>query len=205
MVQIYLIRHGESTVNASGKNESSVDANPALTSKGIQQSILTANHLSEFLRHDHLSIYHSPLDRVIDTFEPFHQLMIQNHQIFIKRDLNEMIEYLPPHKFIDSQLSSKGIKNDGTWLEFVHRVQRFNVHLKHRLVESSDTSKIFVLFGHGLFFGVWLTYIGTQERFVPNSAESVSHRLRNCSISHVEYDVNQKIWKIHYTGCTDHL
>ena len=98
MVHVYLIRHGESTVNASGKNESSHDANPSLTSKGIHQSMITAHHLDTILGDKHLSILYSTLDRVMDTLEPFHQLLIQNHRFFIKRESNEMIEYLPPHK-----------------------------------------------------------------------------------------------------------
>ncbi|MCA9750436.1 MAG: histidine phosphatase family protein, partial [Romboutsia sp.] len=176
-----------------------------LTDIGYRQIEELALHLINVItykKYVKINVIISPLTRTMKTAKVFLDKLQEKNIDCTITTLVNIVEYTGTNKEISSNLEKMGIKHDN-WESFLIRVKSFNDYLKNELQEKDHD--ITMIFGHGLFLSVLLSYQGVQEN-IPGTFHTC-FKLANCSISTVSYvssDI-ERPWRMYNIGSTKHL
>ena len=210
-VKIICLRHGESTPNriihdsegdSLSKSERHVIAtykDPKLTERGHIQAQKTSEYLIQCLqimKPGKVRVLISPYQRTLDTSQPF----VNSKVISYSEVLPILREYTEVGKATDEHIK-KGLLPDEDWISFQKRIIDFTTYLKH-VVSKSTSKDIIVIYGHSLFFSAMLSYVGSQETWLP-SKSNIVYQMPNCSITTIGYD--KRKWSIYGVGHIQHL
>lgn len=214
-IPILYVRHAESTANVAKEKVNSGIAtlediyhsnilDPDLTDTGLKQANELSQHLYNLILqkgYSNVKVIVSPFIRTMKTSQAFLNKLQENNINHSVTKLVEIVEYIGDHKEITPELQKMGIKYDN-WEKFVARVKSFNTYLKNEI--SKKEHDITIIFGHGLFFSVLLSYQAVQENI---DAFHTCFDLANCSISSITYTSSEtkRPWKIHGIGSVRHL
>lgn len=213
---ILYVRHAESQANvAKEKILSGISTeediyhsnivNPDLTDIGYKQAEKLSQHLLDTVLQKgfiNVNVIISPLKRTMKTAKLFLDRLQEKNIKHSITTLVDIVEYIGNNKEITLDLEKIGIKHDD-WESFLIRVKIFNDYLKDEIQKKEHD--ITIVFGHGLFLAVLLSYQGVQENIT--GIFHTCFKLANCSISSVSY-VSSEIerpWRMYSIGSTKHL
>ncbi|MFC0557493.1 histidine phosphatase family protein [Halalkalibacter alkalisediminis] len=200
-MNLYLIRHGESTGNLAGKIQGW--ENFPLSDLGRRQADLLANYLKE-IQLDY--IYSSDLVRASDTAKTIAKKKSQSVNEWDKvREVHlgplqglsrsEIYERFP--ETIENSILTSGVVGTETIEELTARCQ----YVIEQLQRAHKNDHVAIV-SHGGFISILLMYLLTGEQW------HMLHRpfqIGNTSISHIEWPKNRTKPLIHYINRTGHL
>ncbi len=223
-MELFLIRHGQSTNNALGDWAQRVE-DPLLTTGGERQAERTAIHLAAGL---HLppdarnagrplldQLYCSPMIRAMQTAHPISRALgiaphvwLDIHEIGgIYLDHGERKVGYPgrgrrelTQRFPDYRLPSE-LTEDGWWnrdFEELHEGHSRASVVAQRLHKLADEDGRIAIVSHGDFLSALLQALGGQQ---PGTGAYFVHR--NTGITHV--DMTRQGVRVHYLNRHDHL
>ncbi|WP_227938002.1 histidine phosphatase family protein [Alkalihalobacillus deserti] len=200
-MNLYLIRHGESTGNLAGKIQGW--ENFPLSELGRRQAELVANYLKD-IQLDY--IYSSDLIRALDTARVIAKIKKQTVNEWAKvREVHlgplqglsrsEIYERFPEAG--EKSILTSGVKGTETVEELTARCK----YVVDQLQRAHKSDHVAIV-SHGGFISILLMYLLTGEQW------HTLHRpfqIGNTSISHIEWPKNRQKPLIHYINRTGHL
>jgi len=219
-VKIFLVRHGESAANViihahksqgqtlSAEHEQIVSTfkDPPLSPLGEEQAQLTATYLVDTvntMKPSKVLVMASPYRRAMDTCRPFVVPGVAAGQPISYVTVNQGLrEHTEKVKMLEEH-ESAGMSPDRTWSDFTDRVKAFADHLKNEATRCGPDT-IIVVFGHSLYFSCLLSYIGSNETWMPDDGTTV-FKMPNCCISSIGYCGSKQKWSIYNVGYKGHL
>ncbi len=213
-VKIFLVRHGESASNKiihankkqgqtlSAEHERIVSSfkDPGLTDLGNQQAARTAAYLVscvDSMKPNNVHILASPYERAMNTCRPFSGQTGRPITV-----LNELREYTEEEKMSDVHVEA-GMIPDASWSSFTDRVKSF-ANTVRQIASSATSNDIIVIYGHSLYFSCLLSYIGSNQTWIPDSGTTV-FKMPNCCISSLGFCTKKKKWSIYNVAYKGHL
>jgi uncharacterized phosphatase len=200
-MNLYLIRHGESVGNLTGKIQGCKDY--PLSELGKQQ----VGSVAHYLKSSQLNyLYSSDLTRAYDTAAIIGKSKgLTVHKWDKVREVNlgplqglsraEIYEKYPIT--VERSILTSGIKGTETINDLTKRCQ----YVIDQLQLAHENDHVGIV-SHGGFISIFLMYLLTGEQW------HTYHRpfqIRNTSITHIEWPKRSKKPLIHYTNWTEHL
>ncbi|MCL7749345.1 histidine phosphatase family protein [Halalkalibacter alkaliphilus] len=200
-MNLYLIRHGESEGNVSGKIQGCEDY--PLSDLGQQQVSLVANYFKD-IQLDYL--YSSDLTRAYHTAKAIGA--IKNRTIHKWEKVREV--YLGPFQGLtrseiyasfpqtkEKSILTSGVQGTETVQELTGRCQ----HIVEQMLLAHQEDHVGIV-SHGGFISIFLMYLLIGEKW------HTFHRpfqIDNTGITHIEWSKRNSKPLIHYTNKTTHL
>lgn len=199
-MNLYLVRHGESMGNCTGKIQGWMDY--PLSELGKKQIRLLANH---FERSPLTHLYSSDLSRAFETAEAigeanglaamkWDQIREVNLGPFQGLSRNEIYEKFPATK--ENSILTSGVEGTETVDELTTRCRNV-IEFLHQSHENDHVA----LVSHCGFISIFIMYILLGEEW---AAAHRPFQIGNTSISHVEWTKDKKPL-IHFINQTAHL
>mgnify|MGYP000996800865 CR=1 FL=1 len=205
MIELYLIRHGESEANTIRKYIGGRVSNSILTPKGIYQ----AKRLKRILRINNIKfdvIYSSSAIRAISTaclsvnpensninyFENLEEITMGDWSGKLRSKIYtpEVLEQIKKE-----QLDFKA-PNGESQREVADRYEHF---INTKVITLENNTKV-AIYGHGYAFKCWL-----QRTLNFDWQYMFPMVLNNCSITKLSYDKIEKLWQINYINHTEDI
>lgn len=222
---IFMVRHAESESNEITHQGIVTEEDeirrkkildPGLTQKGLIQAEETAAYLVQCLKKrgtKHVHIMVSLYKRTNQTMVMFLNELTETEITFTVNTVDNLHEITEPGR-MDRGYIEQGLIPDQNFDAFTYRVRDFTNDLKEYLNQKNSSNEDIVIFGHGLFMSVFLSYISTQEKYLQKSDEDskygqIAYPIPNASITSISYvpgyKTVRKRWEIYGMGYYGHM